>query len=121
MPRHRSTPAIPGTHPANRRSPGRVLACAALALALVLGAQHSARADGCDEEGSSGKSEGKFHVEERDGQKVYVIDKAITVCGKVPRPLVAYVLQARSINYEWETLKQDFLPKILQSVRKAPF
>lgn len=90
--------------------------------AMLAGAPALARA-GCDEEDSGKKKsgEGKFHIEERNGQKIYVIDKAITVCGKVPRPLVAYVLQARSINYEWETLKQDFLPKILDSVKKAPF
>lgn len=64
---------------------------------------------------------GQFHVEEQDGQKVYVIDKAITVCGKVPRPLVAYVLQPRSINWEFEGMKQEFLPKIRESVKKAPF
>lgn len=91
-------------------------------VAIVLASAPAASwADGCDEE-ESGKSEtGKFHIEERNGQKVYVIEKAIAVCGKVPRPLVAYVLQARTINYQWETLKQDFLPKILESVKKAPF
>ena len=93
---------------------------ALVALSSLAIAPQRAWAGDCDEEGSS-KNEGKFHIEERNGQKVYVIDKAITVCGKVPRPLVAYVLQARSINYEWETLKQDFLPKILDSVKKAPF
>jgi hypothetical protein len=94
-----------------------------LALAAVLVSAPAAVWAGCDEEDSGQKKggEGKFRVEERDGQKVYVIEKAITVCGKVPRPLVAYVLQARSINYEWETLKQDFLPKILDSVKRAPF
>jgi hypothetical protein len=39
----------------------------------------------------------------------------------VPRPLVAYVLQPRSINYEWEGMKQEFLPKIRASVNEAPF
>ena len=93
-----------------------------LALSWSMATPSSSWAGDCEDENSSGKKgEGKFHIEERNGQKVYVIDKAITVCGKVPRPLVAYVLQARSINYEWETLKQDFLPKILNSVKKAPF
>ena len=54
-------------------------------------------------------------------RKVFVIEKAFVVCGKVPRPNVFYVLQASNINYEWETLKQDFLPKVIDSVRKAPF
>ena len=99
-------------------------ASALLGLSCALLAPSNSWAGDCgddDDSSSSGKGEGKFHIEERNGQKVYVIDKAITVCGKVPRPLVAYVLQARSINYEWENLKQDFLPKILDSVKKAPF
>lgn len=79
-------------------------------------------AEDCDNEDSGKKSDGKnFHIEERNGEKIYVIDKVITVCGKVPRPSVVYVLQAKTINYEWETLKRDFLPKILNSVKKAPF
>lgn len=99
-----------------------LIASLIFALSWAVAAPNTSWAGDCDEENSgSSKGEGKFHIEERNGQKVYVIDKAITVCGKVPRPLVAYVLQARSINYEWETLKQDFLPKILDSVKKAPF
>lgn len=91
-----------------------------IALAIALGAAPApAWADKCGEAGQT--ESGQFHVEEQDGQKVYVIDKAITVCGKVPRPLVAYVLQPRSINYEWEGMKQEFLPKIRESVKKAPF
>lgn len=86
---------------------------------LVAVAVAPARADKCSEAGQT--ETGQFHVEEQEGQKVYVIDKAITVCGKVPRPLVAYVLQPRSINYEWEGMKQEFLPKIRESVKKAPF
>jgi hypothetical protein len=93
-------------------------------VALVLSAMPSAaRAEGCDEqqEGAT-KSGGKnFHVEYRNGQKVHVIDTVISVCGKVPRPSVVYVLQAKNINYEWESLKQDFLPLIIATVTKAPF
>jgi len=32
-----------------------------------------------------------------------------------------YVITAKSIDYEWEELKQDFMPLIIQSVKKAPF
>jgi hypothetical protein len=84
----------------------------------------TARAEGCDEssEENQAKKSGKnFHVEIKNGQKVHVIDTVVTVCGKVPRPSVVYVLQAKSINYEWENLKQDFLPLVLASVKKAPF
>lgn len=102
----------------NRLARHLVLVIAAALLGVAAGAA-PARADKCGEAGQT--ETGQFHVEEQDGQKVYVIDKAITVCGKVPRPLVAYVLQPRSINYEWEGMKQEFLPKIRESVKKAPF
>jgi hypothetical protein len=108
----------------NRLARHRVFVIApALMVVLVfaLGALGAAPAwaDKCNPDGQS--ETGQFHVEEQDGQKVYVIDKAITVCGKVPRPLVAYVLQPRNINYEFEGMKQEFLPKIRESVKKAPF
>mgnify|MGYP003500154661 FL=1 len=50
-----------------------------------------------------------------------VIDTVVSVCGKVPRPSVVYVLTPKNIDYEWENLKQDFMPLILASVKKAPF
>src|SRR6185436_5243020 len=93
--------------------------------AFALGAMSApARADKCDEnsEANQQKKAGKnFHIEYKNGQKVTVIDTIVSVCGKVPRPAVAYVLQAKNIGYEWESLKQDFLPLILDSAKKAPF
>ena len=100
----------------------RPLAIAAASLALLAASAVPARAEGCDEPQDGEQKDGKnFHVEYRNGQKVHVIDTVISVCGKVPRPSVVYVLQAKNINYEWETLKQDFLPLILATVNKAPF
>ena len=96
---------------------------AAMSAALLMGTATEAQADGCSEkqdEADSGKKNYKT-VTGPDGRKVFVIEKAFVVCGKVPRPNVIYVLQATAINYEWENLKQDFLPKIRQSVKKAPF
>ena len=52
---------------------------------------------------------------------VTVIDTVVAVCGKVPRPSVVYVLTQKNLAYEWESLKQDFMPLILQTVKKAPF
>ena len=94
-----------------------------IATLIALGfAAGTASAEPCGEQGEGDASKGgNFVVREVDGQKVYVIKDAITVCGKVPRPSVVYVLQPRSINYQWENLKQDFLPKVLESVKKAPF
>ena len=98
----------------------------ALALTMALAAMAGlgatpAHADDCADS-EDGKKEGKnFHIEYRNGQKITVIDTVVTVCGKVPRPSVVYVLQPKSINYEWESLKQDFLPLILETLKKAPF
>ena len=79
-------------------------------------------AEGCgsDDVQAGEKKQGKSHVEIINGKRVIIIDTDITVCGKVPRPSVVYVLTAKNINYEWELLKQDFMPLILNSVKKAP-
>src|SRR5262245_35879124 len=97
----------------------RALAAILLATASLVAIAAPARADKCDENSQANqeKKAGKnFHIEYKNGQKVTVIDTVVSVCGKVPRPAVAYVLQAKSIDYEWESLKQDFLPLILDSV-----
>jgi len=91
------------------------------ALALVGPLTSSARAEGCEEEKEGEKKQGKFHIEYVNGKPVTVIDTVVSVCGKVPRPSVVYVLTAKAIEYEWENLKQDFMPLIIQSVKKAPF
>ena len=93
------------------------------ALTSLLGGTRIARADkpeGCDDQGSE-KKQGKFHIEYVNGKPVTVIDTVVAVCGKVPRPSVVYVLTAKTIDYEWENLKQDFMPLIVSSVKKAPF
>ena len=105
--------------------PYRNLLCSAV-IALIGAASAApsvAYAEGCNEaqEGEKKKDGSKFHVEIRNGVKVYVIDEKITVCGKVPRPSVFYVTTPKTINYEWESLKQAFLPLIMDSVKKAPF
>jgi hypothetical protein len=82
-----------------------------------------AYAEGCpDDSAEQGeKKQGKFHIEYINGKPVTVIDTVVSVCGKVPRPSVVYVLTAKNIDYEWESLKQDFMPLILATVKKAPF
>lgn len=107
-----------------KHAPTLVLA-AAVTLATGLGSGHvrTARAEGCpDDSAEQGeKKQGKFHIEYINGKPVTVIDTIVSVCGKVPRPSVVYVLTAKNIDYEWESLKQDFLPLILATVKKAPF
>ena len=82
----------------------------------------TAHAEGCPDDTEQGeKKQGKFHIEYINGKPVTVIDTVVSVCGKVPRPSVVYVLTAKNIDYEWESLKQDFMPLIIASVKKAPF
>jgi hypothetical protein len=100
---------------------------AALVATTAIGTmlEGAARADKCDEganaEAGGAKKKNYRTVVGPDGRKVFVIEKAFVVCGKVPKPTVIYALQASSINYEWETLTQDFLPKVIDETRKAPF
>lgn len=95
---------------------------ALIAAALLLGTAAQAFAEGCPDDQAEGeKKQGKFHIEYVNGRPVTVIDTVVSVCGKVPRPSVVYVITAKNIEYEWESLKQDFMPLILATVKKAPF
>jgi hypothetical protein len=101
-------------------------AALAIVICLVIAlAAPSARADrpeGCNQsDDTSEKKQGKFHIEYVNGKPVTVIDTVVSVCGKVPRPSVVYVLTVKNIDYEWESLKQDFMPLIISTVKKAPF
>ncbi|HEY1817363.1 MAG TPA: hypothetical protein VGG74_33715 [Kofleriaceae bacterium] len=95
----------------------------ALALVAASAAPIFAAPEGCSDEdtGAGEKQQGKFHIEYVNGKPITVIDTVVAVCGKVPRPSVVYVLTPRTIDYEWETLKQDFMPLIIATVKKAPF
>lgn len=55
------------------------------------------------------------------GQKIFRITEGIVVEGRIQKPNAFYVLQRSSIDYDWENLKQDFLPKILQATGQHPF
>jgi hypothetical protein len=52
---------------------------------------------------------------------VYRITEAIRIEGKIQKPEAFYVLQKSSIDYDWEDLRQDFIPKIVDSVSRSPF
>src|SRR4029453_2655928 len=55
------------------------------------------------------------------GRKVYRITEAMQIGRKIQKPEAFYVLQKSSINYDWQDLKQAFIPKIIESVAQAPF
>ena len=55
------------------------------------------------------------------GQKIFRITEGIVVEGRIQKPNAFYVLQRSTMDYDWEQLKQDFLPKILQATSQTPF
>ena len=55
------------------------------------------------------------------GKKVYRITEEIRIEGKIQKPEAFFFYQKSSISYDWQELKKDFIPKILDSVSKAPF
>ena len=58
---------------------------------------------------------------DKDGNPIFIQKESTVIQGTVPRPNVAFVYGDKNINYEWENLKRDFLPKIINAVKKAPF
>jgi hypothetical protein len=75
-----------------------------------------------DASSAGGDSTTKYEVVTRpDGKKIFRIKTGFVICGKVPKPDVLYGLLNTNINYEWESLKQDFKPKVLHSVEQSPF
>ncbi len=102
-------------------SPVRTLLALSLVAATAMPVVADTERCSDDANDSGEKKQGKFHIEYVGGKPVTVIDTVVAVCGKVPRPSVVYVLAQKNLTYEWESLKQDFMPLILQTVKKAPF
>jgi hypothetical protein len=88
-----------------------------LACLVLLGLTSTAYAD--DEESTTCKPEVSLHKERRGDRDVWVAK--MKICVHAPRPGVAFVPVSKSINYEWEELRQVFLPRTVHSVEKAPF
>ena len=92
------------------------------ALAKKKTASKSAPAKTDAAQAAEGGEESKVRVERgAGGRKVYKIEGAIVIEGKIQKPEAFYVLQKSGINYDWHELKQEFVPKILDSVTKPPF
>ncbi|HXJ22761.1 MAG TPA: hypothetical protein VMT03_21265 [Polyangia bacterium] len=96
--------------------PGLVSAVAlAAGAAPTSGAPAAAGAEGADKAP-------KVKVEHgAGGKKIYRITDEIRIEGKIQKPEAFFFYQKSSINYDWQELKQDFVPKILDSVSRSPF
>src|SRR6185312_12586794 len=72
--------------------------------------------------GAGGDKNPKVKVEHgAGGKKIYRITDEIRIEGKIQKPEAFFFYQKSSINYDWQELKQDFIPKILDSVSRSPF
>ena len=72
--------------------------------------------------GAAAEAPPKVKVERgAGGKKVYRITEEIRIEGKIQKPEAFFFYQKSSINYDWQELKQDVIPKILDSVSRAPF
>jgi hypothetical protein len=90
-----------------------------LGLVMCCAAAPAFAQEGGGEEGGAAP---KVKVERTaSGQKIFRITEGIVVEGRIQKPNAFYVLQRSNIDYDWETLKQDFMPKILQATSKHPF
>jgi len=98
----------------------KAVAGALIAGAVLLGS-HAALAQEEAEPKELGKDEPKVKVERRGGKKVFRITTTFVIEGRIQKPNAFYVLQRSQINYDWAQLKQDFVPRILDSVKKSPF
>jgi hypothetical protein len=101
------------------------LALPALMAASVLLAASPARAQAtpaADAPAPAADAAPKVKVEKgAGGKKIYRITDEIRIEGKIQKPEAFFFYQKSSINYDWQELKQDFIPKILDSVSHAPF
>jgi hypothetical protein len=97
----------------------RLLIVAALGISSLAGAQQKPAAEPAP---AGADAAPKVKVERSaSGQKIFRITEGIVVEGKIQKPNAFYVLQRSSMDYDWESLKQDFLPKILQAASHHPF
>jgi hypothetical protein len=93
---------------------GAIALTAALGVAPVLAQDEAKKEEPADSP--------KVKVERgAGGKKVYVIKTGFVIEGRIQKPNAFYVLQRSQINYDWAALKQEFVPRILDAVRKSPF
>ena len=84
-----------------------------LTILGTLGLASTARAE-CRQEDDAPL---QTRVEIINGKRVTVIIKDIVICGHRPRPAVAYVTPAKNVDYTWESLTLNLVPRILETVK----
>ena len=70
---------------------------------------------------AEGQNAPTVKVTRGEGGRTVIKIEGIVVKGTVQKPEAFYILHRSTINYDWDTLKQEFVPKILDSVKRSPF
>jgi hypothetical protein len=102
----------------------QLLTATALALPLAfpgfVGAQGK---DAKKDDGKDGKPAApKVTVKRgKGGKKIFRIDTGFVIEGRIQKPNAFYFLERAQINYNWLKLKKDFVPRILEATKRAPF
>ena len=97
-----------------------IVSAVALAFGLAPGVVHAQAA--AAPAAAAANAAPKVKVEHgAGGKKIYRITDEIRIEGKIQKPEAFFFYQKSSINYDWQELKQDFIPKILDSVSRSPF
>ena len=58
---------------------------------------------------------------QKNRRNVIRIKDAVKIVGKIQKPQAFYVLHRAPLNYQGLKLKANFLTKVIQAVKKAPF
>jgi hypothetical protein len=85
-----------------------------LSLALVTMLGSVAFAGQCPQESSAPLT---MKMEMINGKRTMVIQKEIVICAHPPKPAVAYVTAAKTIDYQQPALELSLVPKILETVK----
>jgi hypothetical protein len=80
-----------------------------------------AAAQGQQQPADAGQNAPTVKVTRGEGGRTVIKIEGIVVKGTVQKPEAFYILHRSTINYDWDTLKQEFVPKILESVKHSPF
>lgn len=108
-----SAPATPATDAAAK--PGPAAGSTAAGSASAPGSTAASTATATPTDGAG------IRVEKAGSGKLFRITEGMLVEGQRQKPNAFYVLQRASAAYDWESLDENFLQRIIKSTEKPPF
>lgn len=107
----------------SNRTIKRLLSGLAVSVAMIglVVAPTEAQAQGKKKKGDKTEAPKVTVRRGKGGKKVYRIETGFVIEGRIQKPNAFYFLERAQINYNWMKLKKDFLPRILDAVKRSPF